>query len=132
VAALLIAAGADESLISGWIEEAAPGRGREAAAVQPTGSFAATTIKHHVQPRPWASLDTAGWRPWPRILPMTRPGLVTSSGSASWPARTCPTPTAPIQQALPHMSPEDRAETIAILGRLDEPDESTSADLRHD
>jgi hypothetical protein len=30
------------------------------------------------------------------------------------------------------MSPEDRAETIAILGRLDEPDESTSADLRHD
>jgi len=43
-----------------------------------------------------------------------------------------PHPTAPIQQALPHMSPEDRAETIAILGRLDEPDESTSADLRHD
>jgi hypothetical protein len=31
-----------------------------------------------------------------------------------------------IQQALPHMDPDDFAETIAILGRLGDPDESTS------
>jgi hypothetical protein len=35
-------------------------------------------------------------------------------------------PSAPTQQALPHMTPKDRAETIAILGRLGDPDESSS------
>jgi hypothetical protein len=34
---------------------------------------------------------------------------------------------APIQQALPHMTPDDRAETIAILGRIGDPGESVSA-----
>ena len=33
-------------------------------------------------------------------------------------------PSAPIQQALPRLTSEDRAETIAILGRLGDPDES--------
>jgi|SRR5208337_1608205 len=39
-------------------------------------------------------------------------------------------PQAPIQQALPHMTPADRAETLAILGRLGdigEPPETTEA-----
>lgn len=39
-----------------------------------------------------------------------------------------PYPQAPIQQALPHMTPDDRAETLAILGRLGdigEPSETT-------
>ncbi len=36
-----------------------------------------------------------------------------------------PHPSAPIQQALTHMTPDDRAETIAILGRLGDPDAST-------
>ena len=36
-----------------------------------------------------------------------------------------PHPSAPIQQALTHMTPDDRAETLAILGRLGEPDAST-------
>jgi hypothetical protein len=35
-------------------------------------------------------------------------------------------PSAPIQQALPRMTPEDRAETIAILVRLGDPDESAA------
>jgi len=35
-----------------------------------------------------------------------------------------PHPGAPIQRALPHMTPDDFAETIAILGRIGEPDES--------
>lgn len=35
-----------------------------------------------------------------------------------------PHPAAPIQQALPHMTAGDFAETIAILERLGEPDES--------
>ena len=38
-----------------------------------------------------------------------------------------PHPVAPIQQALPHMTPDDFAETIAILERLGEPDESAPA-----
>ena len=37
-----------------------------------------------------------------------------------------PHPAAPIQQALPHMTPDDRAETIAILGRLGNPDQSAT------
>jgi hypothetical protein len=32
-----------------------------------------------------------------------------------------------IQQALPHMTPDDFAETIAILGRLGDPDENAPA-----
>ena len=38
-----------------------------------------------------------------------------------------PYPNAPIQQALPHMTPNEFAETIAILGRLGDPDESVPA-----
>ena len=34
-------------------------------------------------------------------------------------------PGAPIQQALPQMTPDDRAETLAILSRLSDPDAST-------
>ena len=37
-----------------------------------------------------------------------------------------PDPSALIQQALPHMTSDDRAETIAILGRLGDPDEKRS------
>jgi hypothetical protein len=33
-----------------------------------------------------------------------------------------PHPRAPIQQTLPHMTPDDRAGTIAILGRIGDPD----------
>ena len=36
-----------------------------------------------------------------------------------------PHPGALIQQTLPHMTPDDFNETIAILGRLGDPDEST-------
>jgi hypothetical protein len=36
-----------------------------------------------------------------------------------------PHPSAPIQDALTHMTPDGRAETIAILGRLGDPDTST-------
>jgi hypothetical protein len=35
-----------------------------------------------------------------------------------------PYPAAPIGPALAHMTADDRAETIAILGRLGDPDES--------
>jgi hypothetical protein len=35
-----------------------------------------------------------------------------------------PHPDAPIQQTLPHMTPDDFTERIAILGRLGDPDES--------
>jgi hypothetical protein len=35
-----------------------------------------------------------------------------------------PHPAAPIQQALSSMTPDDRAEVIAILGRLGDPDMS--------
>ena len=38
-----------------------------------------------------------------------------------------PHPDAPIQQALPYMTPADRAETIAILGCLGDPDTSDPA-----
>jgi hypothetical protein len=38
-----------------------------------------------------------------------------------------PHPRAPIQQALPHMTPDERAETIAILDRLGDPDEGVPA-----
>ena len=38
-----------------------------------------------------------------------------------------PHPGAPIQQALPYMTPADRAETIAILGRIGDPDASDPA-----
>jgi len=37
-----------------------------------------------------------------------------------------PRPGAPIQQALPHMTQDDFAETIANLGRLGDPDGSAS------
>jgi hypothetical protein len=37
-----------------------------------------------------------------------------------------PNPGAPIQQALASMTPDDRAEVIAILGRLGDPDETLS------
>jgi len=37
-------------------------------------------------------------------------------------------PSAPIQQALPHMSPDDRTETISILGRLGDPREGATDD----
>jgi hypothetical protein len=37
-----------------------------------------------------------------------------------------PYPAAPIGPALAHMTAADRAETIAILGRLGDPDESAS------
>jgi len=39
-----------------------------------------------------------------------------------------PHPAAPIQQALPDMTPDDRAETIAILGRLGDPREGATDD----
>ena len=38
-----------------------------------------------------------------------------------------PHPAAPIQQPLPHMTRDDFAETIAILERLGEPDDSVPA-----
>jgi len=38
-----------------------------------------------------------------------------------------PHPGALIQQALPHMTPDDFAETIAILGRLGDPDAGAPA-----
>jgi len=38
-----------------------------------------------------------------------------------------PRPGAMIQQALPHMAPDDRAEVVAILSRLGDPDESALA-----
>ena len=38
-----------------------------------------------------------------------------------------PHPSAPIQQALTQMTPDDRAETLAILGRLGDPDVSAPA-----
>ena len=41
-----------------------------------------------------------------------------------------PHPAAPIQQALPHMTLDDRAETLAILGRLGDPDEGVTDDDR--
>ncbi len=47
-----------------------------------------------------------------RLRDLTRPHL--------------PHPSVPIQQALVHMNTDDRAEVIAILGRLGDPDESTS------
>lgn len=37
-----------------------------------------------------------------------------------------PYPGAPIQLALPHMTADDFAETIAILGRIGDPDMSAS------
>jgi hypothetical protein len=37
-----------------------------------------------------------------------------------------PQPAAPIQQALPHITPDDRAETIAILRRISIPDPGAS------
>jgi hypothetical protein len=38
-----------------------------------------------------------------------------------------PRPGAPIQQALVHMTLDDRTEVIAILGRLGDPDENAPA-----
>lgn len=37
-----------------------------------------------------------------------------------------PYPAAPVGPALTHMTADDRAEAIAILGRLGDPDESAS------
>ena len=37
-----------------------------------------------------------------------------------------PHPGAPIAQALPHMTADDRAEVIAVLGRLGDPDKGAS------
>jgi hypothetical protein len=39
-----------------------------------------------------------------------------------------PYPAAPIGPALVHMTPGDRAEVVAILGRLADPQESASGD----
>jgi hypothetical protein len=52
--------------------------------------------------------DAARSRDLARLRELTEPHL--------------PHPAAPIQQALPHMTPDDFAETIAILGRLGDPD----------
>jgi hypothetical protein len=57
--------------------------------------------------------DPARSRELARLRELTRPHL--------------PHPAAPIQQALPHMTADDFTETIAILGRLGEPDESVPA-----
>jgi hypothetical protein len=54
--------------------------------------------------------DTARSRDLARLRDLTSPHL--------------PHPGAPIQQALPHMTPDDRAETLAILSRLSDPDAS--------
>lgn len=41
--------------------------------------------------------------------------------------RDLPHPGVPIRQALPHMTSDDRAETLAILSRLSDLDASTPA-----
>jgi len=43
-------------------------------------------------------------------------------------SRHLPYPAAPIGPALAHMTPDDRAEVVAILGRLGDPREDPSDD----
>ena len=69
--------------------------------------------------------DLTLWRPWPRTRPNDPARSRDLARLRDLTSLHLPHPSAPIQQALTHMTPDDRAETIAILGRLGDPDAST-------